>query len=73
MDLHDEGHLHYFTYRSLARMLTERCGFTHVDKIFYATGNLYLGARLETWLAKVWPEAFSELVLVASVGPEKPA
>jgi len=32
-DFHDEGHLHYFTYRSLSLMLTERCGFSRVTKI----------------------------------------
>lgn len=29
VDLLDCGHLHYFTFSNLSRMLTERCGFSH--------------------------------------------
>jgi SAM-dependent methyltransferase len=64
-DLHDEGHLHYFTYRSLSSMLVDRCGFSRVEKLHYPCGRLLLGERMESWLAAAWPEAFSELVLVA--------
>ena len=31
--LHEEGHLHYFTFKSLSRMLTERCGFDKISII----------------------------------------
>lgn len=64
-DLHDEGHLHYFTYRSLSHMLIDRCGFARIDKVGYPCGKLLLGKRNESWLASVWPEAFSEVAIVA--------
>jgi hypothetical protein len=67
VDLHDAGHLHYFTYRSLSRMLSTRCGFSKIDKLAYPCGKLFLGKRIESLLASVWPEAFSELVLVAHI------
>jgi len=65
VDLHDEGHLHYFTYRSLSRMLTERCGFSRVVKTPYATPPHALGERVSYTLARRWPELFAELALVA--------
>ncbi len=68
VDLHDEGHLHYFTYRSLTRLLLERCGYSAVEPLSYPCGRLLLGRRLEGWLARAWPEAFSELVVVAHNG-----
>jgi SAM-dependent methyltransferase len=70
VDLYDEGHLHYFTFRSLTRMLTERCGFARVQKLPYACGRLWLGARLESALARAWPEAFSELAVLAYAGDQ---
>jgi SAM-dependent methyltransferase len=63
-DLHDEGHLHYFTYRSLSRMLTGRCGFSRVEPLAYASTRM-LGARLDHALARLRPQLFSELCLVA--------
>lgn len=65
VDLHDEGHLHYFTYRSLSRMLTERCGFARIEKLAYASGRPLLGRRIGHALARLRPELFSELCLVA--------
>jgi 2-polyprenyl-3-methyl-5-hydroxy-6-metoxy-1,4-benzoquinol methylase len=35
----DEGHLHYFTFRSLSLMLIERCGFSRVEKLSYFVGR----------------------------------
>jgi SAM-dependent methyltransferase len=64
-DLHDEGHLHYFTYRSLTRMLLERCGYSRVEKVPYATGPRLLGRRGDHALARAWPEMFGEIGLVA--------
>jgi hypothetical protein len=64
VSLHDEGHLHYFTYRSLSRLLLERCGFTSLEKLPYATGG-YLGAQISGALARLWPERFAEVCLVA--------
>ncbi len=65
VDLHDEGHLHYFTYRSLSRMLVERCGFARVVKVPYANGPRVFGRRVGHGLARAWPELFAELALVA--------
>lgn len=62
-DLYDEGHLHYFTYRSLRLMLTQRCGFSRVEELgYYIDGRLpALGHRLAT----VRPSVFSEIAMVA--------
>jgi SAM-dependent methyltransferase len=57
-DLYDEGHLHYFTFRSLERVLLERCGFAHVERFGY-------GARR----ARRWPTLFSECCVVAEKAP----
>ena len=65
VDLHDEGHLHYFTYRSLTRLLVERCGFSRVEKIPYPTSPALFGRRIDYALACLRPELFSELCLVA--------
>jgi len=50
-DLYDEGHLHYFTYRSLSLMLTERCGFSRVVKLAYPGGRRPLGKQTHNFLA----------------------
>ena len=62
-DLYDEGHLHYFTYRSLRLMLTQRSGFTRVEELgYYIDGRLpAVGHRLATRR----PSVFSEIVMVA--------
>ena len=65
VDLHDEGHLHYFTHRSLAAMLTQRCGFSRVEMLTYFSGGRLLGRRLDHVLARLRPALFSELCLVA--------
>jgi SAM-dependent methyltransferase len=67
VDLHDEGHLHYFTYRSLSRMLIERCGFSRVTRTPYASEPRIFGRRLGHEIARAWPELFAELALVAYV------
>jgi ubiquinone/menaquinone biosynthesis C-methylase UbiE len=67
VDLHDEGHLHYFTFRSLSQMLTQRCGFRKVVAVPYAGGRTLLGPTAHAKLAGWWPEMFSELALVAWV------
>lgn len=66
VSLHDEGHLHYFTWRSLSRLLVERCGFARVERAPYAAGG-WLGARLDFALARAWPGLFAEIALVAHV------
>src|SRR5918999_5784118 len=65
VDLYDEGHLHYFTYRSLSLMLTQRCGFSRVVKLAYPGGKALLGIHMHNFLATIWPEMFSELVVLA--------
>jgi SAM-dependent methyltransferase len=64
--LHDEGHLHYFTYRSLSRLLLERCGFIRLEMHPYAVGGR-LGPGVAHALARIWPELFAEVCLVAHV------
>ena len=66
--LHDEGHLHYFTFRSLSLMLIERCGFSRVEKLGYfvgPNGQRIFGHQAGDFLVRLWPELFSEIVLVA--------
>jgi 2-polyprenyl-3-methyl-5-hydroxy-6-metoxy-1,4-benzoquinol methylase len=66
--LHDEGHLHYFTFRSLSRMLLERCGFARVEKIpcfVGPNGRKFIGHQLGHMLAQLRPELFSEIVIAA--------
>jgi 2-polyprenyl-3-methyl-5-hydroxy-6-metoxy-1,4-benzoquinol methylase len=65
VDLYDEGHLHYFTYRSLSNMLLQHCGFSKVKKLGYYCGRHLFGPKLDDALARSWPELFSELVMVA--------
>jgi len=65
VDLHDEGHLHYFTYRSLSLMLLERCGSSKVVKLSYPGGLTIFGKPIHNHLARLWPEMFSELVIIA--------
>jgi 2-polyprenyl-3-methyl-5-hydroxy-6-metoxy-1,4-benzoquinol methylase len=66
-DLYDEGHLHYFTYRSLSLMLLERCGYSKIIKLAYPSGNMPLGKYLHNYMASFWPEMFSELAIIAYI------
>jgi SAM-dependent methyltransferase len=59
-DLHDEGHLHYFTYRSLGRYCTERVGFREVQHFGY--GSLR-STRAPALLCRLWPSLFSEICI----------
>ena len=65
VDLHDEGHLHYFTYRSLSRLLVERCGFSRTTRAPYVTAPHLFGRRIDAVLARLRPQLFAELCLVA--------
>ena len=65
VDLHDEGHLHYFTYRSLSRVLVERCGFSRTTPAPYVTAPYVLGRRIDSAVARWRPQLFAELCLVA--------
>lgn len=55
-DLHDEGHLHYFTFRSLDRVCRERAGFRSVEPRGYG----------KTRLSNAWPTLFSDILVVAT-------
>lgn len=55
-DLHDEGHLHYFTFRSLRRLCIERAGFRAVEERGYGRSRL----------SEVWPTLFSEILVEVS-------
>lgn len=65
VDLHDEGHLHYFTFRSLEKLLLERCGFERIERVPYATPPFLGSPTLAYHLAARWPTLFSELCVVA--------
>jgi ubiquinone/menaquinone biosynthesis C-methylase UbiE len=54
-DLYDEGHFHYFTFRSLGRLCLERVGFSRAERCGYGV----------SWLCRQWPEMFSEVALIA--------
>lgn len=64
VDLHDEGHLHYFTFRSLERMLVDRCGFERVTRQPYWIGG---GAVVGDHFAHIRPSLFSEIAVTAHV------
>lgn len=55
-DLHDEGHFHYFTFRSLRRICIERAGFKHVEEFGYGSSVL----------SRYWRTLFSDVFLVAT-------
>lgn len=57
-DLLDEGHLHYFTFRSLSRLAIERAGFSSTQ---------YEGYRIPL-LSRVWPEMFSDVCVILHKG-----
>jgi hypothetical protein len=46
-------------------MLTQRCGFSRVEKLGYTSGPWVLGRRVDNALAQWWPELFGELALAA--------
>ncbi|MDY6913838.1 MAG: methyltransferase domain-containing protein [Planctomycetota bacterium] len=55
-DLHDEGHMHYFTFRSLSKLLEQRVGFSRT----VACGYGRLGP-----LCRLWPGLLSDVFVVA--------
>lgn len=67
VDLLDEGHLHYFTFRCLSKMLTERCGFSKITQLPYPGGFMAMGKHIHHMLAHIRPELFSELAIIAHV------
>jgi len=61
----DGGHLHYFTFRALSRMLREYCGYTQCENLPYWDGMHVLSRPVENALATAWPEMFSEITMIA--------
>jgi 2-polyprenyl-3-methyl-5-hydroxy-6-metoxy-1,4-benzoquinol methylase len=62
-DLYDEGHLHYFTFRSLHRLLIERIGFKKIE--YYGYGSLKT-TKIPGILCRLYPSLFSEVFIVAT-------
>ena len=65
VDLHDQGHLHYFTFRSLEQMLKRYCRFTRFTRFGYWVGPRPLGSAVHNWLATSIPTVFSEVAILA--------
>lgn len=61
----DNGHIHYFTFKSLTLMLKNFCGYSNVIKYNAPVGKLYLGKSIHTFLSKLRPEMFSSVFLIA--------
>lgn len=61
VSLYDEGHLHYFSFRSLERMLVNRCDFIRTERTPYRCLPGAIGHRL----AHLRPTLFSDVALVA--------
>lgn len=61
-NLYDEGHLHYFTFSSLERMLVERCGYARVERHPYAFGHR---SRFMATLAERAPGLMSDVCVTA--------
>lgn len=64
VDLFDEGHLHYFTYRSLTTIL-KRVGFKEIIWLGYCNSKQILGKKIMFRLAKKFPTMFSDVVIIA--------
>ena len=61
-DLHDDGHLHYFTFRSLSRMCM-LAGFSKVEWLGY--GN-WSSTKTPYYLARYFPTILSEIFVMVS-------
>lgn len=62
--LHDEGHLHYFTFGSLERMLIERCGYSRVERVPYGSVHR-LPPKVSYQLARWQPTLMSDVAILA--------
>lgn len=63
---YDQGHFHYFTYRSLSLMLKTYCGFEKIEKFYSLAGKPKISKRFDNFLCKIKPELFSQdLVIIA--------
>lgn len=63
-DLYDEGHLHYWTFRSLELMLSRFCGYSRVLRMPYSAPPFPYG-RVGTALARKAPTLVSEVCVAA--------
>jgi len=63
VDLFDEGHLHYFTYRCLERLCLQYAGFRSVEKRWYGR---WATTRAPALLARWFPTLFSECFIAAT-------
>ena len=61
-DLYDDGHLHYFTFRSLSRLCVERIGLSRVEQFGYGS---WKSTRTPSFLGRLFPTIFSEVFVVA--------
>jgi len=61
--LYDEGHLHYFTFRSISRILMGFVGFKKIK--YYGYGSLGT-SKSPYFLANLLPKLFSDIFIVAS-------
>jgi SAM-dependent methyltransferase len=65
VDLYDEGHLHYFTYRSLNNLLISYCGYASTMWLGYPMQPFLINRRIHGLLANAWPSMFSEICMLA--------
>jgi len=61
-DLYDNGHFHYFTFRSLSKLCVERNGFKCLKSFGYGS---WASVRSPSILCRVPPSLFSEVFIVA--------
>ena len=60
-DLYDDGHLHYFTFRSLSRLCISEAGFSEVEWFGYGS---WKSTRAPSLLSRFFPTIFSEVFVV---------
>jgi len=63
--LHEEGHFHYWTFRSMSLMLTQFCGFTRIQKAPYWPARDRIPDPIASGLSKLWPEMFCDVSVLA--------
>ncbi len=59
---HDEGHLHYFTFRSISKILKSFVGFKRIR--YFGYGSLKTN-KAPFFMAKLVPQLFSDVFIVA--------
>jgi len=61
-DLYDDGHLHYFTFRSLSRLCITGGKFSKVEWFGYGS---WKSTKTPSFLGRLFPTIFSEVFVVA--------